>query len=724
MTDQPITFDDLRARAITAAQDASGKIWTDYNLHDPGVTLLEQSAFALSEIAYQGDHDVRDLLTTQNSSFDPAQLGIFLADDVLPGRPVTRADLASYLSEIEQLERVFVTAGPAPGLIDLVIIPRIHVDPAREKLRTSAGWQTTLILQVRACFEDNRLLATALNRIDIATPKPVTITGAVEIEPNADADRIIAEIIHQMRLLFRGLPSDSADQAKITGASRNDIFDNTSALWGKLTADAGHSARLETALACLRNIVGITHIGAFDVIDPAADISVALQGLARNCFLDPILPSLSQPNPIQVTRDGGPVALNPNTICEELGRITAARIARQANRKAQSDWDVGFAGKYRGITGQKINETLPTPYKVAANAQDQNGGLNAYRAMIDRHFTSMRGALKRIPTSYAQNSCVDTSNPVAVRNRISVLNYLIALQGEEMPQCDPTSLHAYRGVADRVAWDISWRESYLRDLPAYNHYSGTAHPQFGFAARLAHLADLDVATHQGVDAVTVDPNMEPPAPTIKAADVILPVRPLDAFVTRDDSVAPLSLAKLAMSCPWVVDARTAPDLFRRAMDADAYVIARNKQSDWEVLFQPYSGSDLYPCGSSHNRANVAEWANRLRVSFIEMHKDAEKFWLFEDIALRQKQADYAPLRGTLLIPGWTARTSNPSFRTFFADLVTRLAPAHLHIRALWLTPKETCDLRPLLADWYNAPADHTGSIRHLIQDISQSAGRP
>ncbi|MEP0248504.1 MAG: hypothetical protein ABJD83_11195, partial [Roseobacter sp.] len=56
-------FDDLRRVAIEYSQQASGEIWTDYNIHDPGVTLLEQTCFALSQIAYQVGLPTRDLLT-------------------------------------------------------------------------------------------------------------------------------------------------------------------------------------------------------------------------------------------------------------------------------------------------------------------------------------------------------------------------------------------------------------------------------------------------------------------------------------------------------------------------------------------------------------------------------------------------------------------------------------------------------------------------------------
>ena len=46
-----LDFNGLRQRGIALLQDLSQGRWTDYNLHDPGVTLLELLCygFALSQ---------------------------------------------------------------------------------------------------------------------------------------------------------------------------------------------------------------------------------------------------------------------------------------------------------------------------------------------------------------------------------------------------------------------------------------------------------------------------------------------------------------------------------------------------------------------------------------------------------------------------------------------------------------------------------------------------
>ena len=54
--------------ALRLAQTLSGHAWTDYNLHDPGVTMLEQLCYALTDLVYRADFPVADHLRAPRSS--------------------------------------------------------------------------------------------------------------------------------------------------------------------------------------------------------------------------------------------------------------------------------------------------------------------------------------------------------------------------------------------------------------------------------------------------------------------------------------------------------------------------------------------------------------------------------------------------------------------------------------------------------------------------------
>lgn len=50
---QYLDFARLRSSAIAYLGKLSGNIWTDHNVHDPGITMLEALIYALLDLGYR-----------------------------------------------------------------------------------------------------------------------------------------------------------------------------------------------------------------------------------------------------------------------------------------------------------------------------------------------------------------------------------------------------------------------------------------------------------------------------------------------------------------------------------------------------------------------------------------------------------------------------------------------------------------------------------------------
>ena len=87
-----LDFDGLRKEGIRLVQEMCGSTWTDYNLHDPGVTMLEQLCYGLTDLAYRAGFSVEDLLADENGEIDYGQLGLYRPDDAFSCGPVTAND--------------------------------------------------------------------------------------------------------------------------------------------------------------------------------------------------------------------------------------------------------------------------------------------------------------------------------------------------------------------------------------------------------------------------------------------------------------------------------------------------------------------------------------------------------------------------------------------------------------------------------------------------------
>ena len=58
----------LREEGFRQLERLAGQLWTDFNAHDPGVTILEQVCYALTDLAYRMNYGLPDLLTTSKTS--------------------------------------------------------------------------------------------------------------------------------------------------------------------------------------------------------------------------------------------------------------------------------------------------------------------------------------------------------------------------------------------------------------------------------------------------------------------------------------------------------------------------------------------------------------------------------------------------------------------------------------------------------------------------------
>jgi hypothetical protein len=109
----PLAYDGLRAAALLLAQAASRTQWTDYNLHDPGVTLLEAFCYALTEDIYAhqqsvptllglvpGDVQADDAATSSISSAALARFALHGPGSVLTCRPSTAHDYQRWLYDL------------------------------------------------------------------------------------------------------------------------------------------------------------------------------------------------------------------------------------------------------------------------------------------------------------------------------------------------------------------------------------------------------------------------------------------------------------------------------------------------------------------------------------------------------------------------------------------------------------------------------------------------
>jgi hypothetical protein len=97
----------LRALGFAAIEELGNAQWTDYNAHDPGITLLEVLTYALTELGYRTGFDIADLLT-EESGYISFRQALFTARRILTNNPLTVNDFRKALIDLPMVDNAWL----------------------------------------------------------------------------------------------------------------------------------------------------------------------------------------------------------------------------------------------------------------------------------------------------------------------------------------------------------------------------------------------------------------------------------------------------------------------------------------------------------------------------------------------------------------------------------------------------------------------------------------
>lgn len=113
----PVSMDYalLRQLGMKYIEDLGSKFWTDYNIHDPGITLLELLCYAITDLGYRTSFDIKDLLApAPGQKAEPERQGFFTARQILTVNPLTRNDYRKLLIDIDGIKNGWIGCKKCP----------------------------------------------------------------------------------------------------------------------------------------------------------------------------------------------------------------------------------------------------------------------------------------------------------------------------------------------------------------------------------------------------------------------------------------------------------------------------------------------------------------------------------------------------------------------------------------------------------------------------------
>ncbi len=233
----PLSFTSLRRLGIEYAQRASGELWTDFNDHDPGVTVLEQAIFALTELNYLLDRPIIEHLVGDGTRHWHRS-GLQAPEAIYPCRATTLSDIRILLLDaIPQIQDVWVTRVKAENGSRLELLLHLREQGNMTRARVHE-LETTVYAQVSALMSANRSMCETKPDIQFVSEANVQLHASVELDDAANAPDVVASIYLQCRKhLETPLNRLSLSEAKAKGYTAEAVFTGPKTRSGYFSAD-------------------------------------------------------------------------------------------------------------------------------------------------------------------------------------------------------------------------------------------------------------------------------------------------------------------------------------------------------------------------------------------------------------------------------------------------------------------------------------------------------
>ncbi len=178
-------YSKIQHSTLDELQHLSGDFWTDYNPHDPGVTIADAANYALTELAYKLGFELEDYLTESNGYYAVENYGLYPPDKSYPVSPVTADDyLKLILANFPMAENVKVETEPNGTF-------NFHL-----RLTSFFRRRDDLAMRVRRFFHEHRNLCENIGEVSIAKPKELLFAADIELALDADPTNVLVQIYY------------------------------------------------------------------------------------------------------------------------------------------------------------------------------------------------------------------------------------------------------------------------------------------------------------------------------------------------------------------------------------------------------------------------------------------------------------------------------------------------------------------------------------------------
>ena len=242
-------FADLRRQGIALIQRFAGQTWTDHNVHDPGITILEQLCYALTDLDYRARYVLPDLLSDGGAN---TYASLYGPEQILPTSPVTIVDLRKLVIDVDGVKNAWVdpvdephatydaataevshlaspdgvgsAATPSPNLSEIRVRGLYHVRIEKSNLidRDGGAILRDVVQRLQAC----RPLGEDFQTIEVLDYELIRLLVTLEVDPAANTADLLARVYQALAAhLSPAVPCHTLDEMIARGWRVDEIFE-------------------------------------------------------------------------------------------------------------------------------------------------------------------------------------------------------------------------------------------------------------------------------------------------------------------------------------------------------------------------------------------------------------------------------------------------------------------------------------------------------------------
>ena len=559
-TASPLGFDSLRSDAIKQIQQFSGEVWTDYNLHDPGITILEQLIYAITDLTYRTDFDVEDFLASKDGNIDLEAQHLHAPAAVFPCRATTPLDYRKLiLDAVPVTDNVWLTEqdqqGQCRGLYRLAVKLAQHLDEHERMVALD---------QIRAAYLNSRNLCEDLGEIVIVDTLEYELCADIEVSSARHPAAILAEIYFECaRRIASSVSITSYDQLVDRDEPFDQLFDGPFTRHGFFLDEDLREHQSEylvsTLISAVNSIEGVDHIRQLHLARNGKSYYDMIGPIGSDQAFDLVIPGNAQEIKVVITTNGRVLAIGLNELAARYHEI---KFKYHVSRSTPQDLSLLYKpvtgvsrplGQYfsiqnhfpvnYGINQQGIPDSASTAAKARTrqlkgyllifeqllinflanldsvktlfSAQAEASETYTVQALSSRQVHDLNALYPRDPGVFFSKLVAGFDNASERRSRL--LDYLLALYGERFNQNSLRHFDFYSGAAEVedviVANKIAYLESIVelgRDRAAPPDYSAppTGRRAGGLALRVGMLLGFEQRTTRPLTAAIREQGIE------------------------------------------------------------------------------------------------------------------------------------------------------------------------------------------------------------------------